>query len=220
MASEERYRTTQNSSPTPNDLNNPKKQKDDELDSAPTPISSGKKNTKQTQSPTRFLAVKNDNERPKWKDGPRPIKLHGKKSNDKCWLTGYLGYLTKYSLRNLGLSPLVLPWVIEQNIFKFTPNEVSAALTILSESEEFDDRDTELDLFLCQGSDEITSTYISPYQDDAVQAKPKQVPGDERIEAFFRIFITLHEETESLSDQSQPEEEGHAFFKQGKGSTE
>lgn len=116
MASPKRCRANQNNSPTSNDSNNPKKQKGENFDFAPT-STSGNKNRKLTQSPARFTAVKNDDNSPTWKDDPRPIKLHGDKSNDEYWLTGYLGFLTKHLLRNLGLSPLVLPWAIEQDLF-------------------------------------------------------------------------------------------------------
>lgn len=219
MASPKRCRANQNSSPTSNDSNNPKKQKGENFDFAPT-STSGNKNRKLTQSPARFTAVKNDDNSPTWKDDPRPIKLHGDKSNDEYWLTGYLGFLTKYLLRNLGLSPLVLPWAIEQDLFKFIPEEVSVALATISESEEFGDGDTKLDLSVFQGPDEIIRIYISPYEGEAGQAKPKQVPSDKRIEALVRILITVHEEMECLSDQFQFEEEGHAFFNQRKGPTE
>lgn len=64
---------------------------------------------------------------------------------------------------------------------------------MLSESEGFGDGDTKLDLLVFQGPDEITRTYISTYQDEAGQAKPKQVPSDKRIEALVRILITVHE---------------------------
>lgn len=55
-----------------------------------------------------MTAVKNDNDNPTLEDDPLPIRMHGDKVNDEFWLKGYLGYSTKYLLRNLGLSPVVL----------------------------------------------------------------------------------------------------------------
>jgi hypothetical protein len=167
------------------------------LDSAP---SNRQYNVEKKRKPSRarLTASKNDKDKPTWEDDPRPIILHGDQVHNNFWLTVYLGFDTKYLLRNLAVSPLVPPWAVGQNVFKFPPNETAAALTMLSEGEEFGDRDTKLDLKGFAEIDEI-SAYILPYQEEnSSSVDPKEAPTEERTEALVRILSIVHREFKSL----------------------
>lgn len=121
-------------------------------------------------------------------------------------MAGYLGLNTKYLVRNLALSPLVLPWAVEQNTFNWKPTEVPAAITALTESSDFGDGNTALGLKAFDKAQDVYDHYISPHQQDGGKVNPKLVPNEKRVEALVRILITVDEELEYLTgelDQDQ-----------------
>lgn len=198
MGRPKRTRGQNNSTPNSSSPTTPKKQKFNDNDSVPsTPTSSPSGRRKNAQA--RVTATKVDFNKPTWEDESRPIILHGDKSNDDLWMAGYLGYNTKYLLRNLALSPLVLPWAVEQNLFGFKPTEVPAAITMLSESREFGNGDVDLHLKAFEKASDVYKEYVLPYEEDG-KVNIKSVPNEKRIEALTRMLITVDEELETLTE--------------------
>lgn len=198
MPPSKRTRANKNSSPNSSGPSTPKKQKFDENNSSPTPDSSPSSKRKNNQP--RLTATKSDATKPTWQDDSRPIILHGDKAHDDLWMAGYLGYNTKYLLRNLALSPLVLPWAVEQNVFSWKPTEVPAAITMLSESWKFGHGDVDLDLKAFNVASDVYKEYLLKRKEGG-KVNPKLVPNEKRVEALARILITVDEELEPLDGE-------------------
>lgn len=110
------------------------------------------------------------------------------------------GYNTKYLLRNLALSPLVLPWAVEQNVFSWKPTEVPAAITMLSESRKFGNGVVDLDLKAFDKASDVYKEYLLKHEEGG-KVNPKLVPDEKRVEALARILITVDEDLETLGGE-------------------
>lgn len=118
-------------------------------------------------------------------------------------MAGYFGYNIKFLLRNLAMSPLVLPWAIEQHVFSWKQTEVPAAITMLSERKTFCKGDMDLRLTAFDSAGDLYQDYLSAHEEGG-KVKPKMVSNEKRVEALVRILITVDEELEILHPDTDP----------------
>lgn len=116
-------------------------------------------------------------------------------------MTGYLGLQSKFQLRNLAMSPIVLPYAVEQKACAFTQTEISSTLAQLAGPAnagdvDSDDEQSEAASHLSPFTDffslaTLIEEYIAP--NAGADNDRKKIPPEKRVELLARILLTVDE---------------------------